>query len=400
MNGKTALQFARILVVDDLEENRDLLIRRLHREGYRDIAVAVDGEEALTQLRAQPFDLVLLDVMMPKCDGYQVLEQLKTENRLHELPVIVISALGEMDSVVRCIQLGAVDYLPKPFNATLLRARVSASLEQKFLRDVLRAHMARMEEELVAARRLQMSMVPAIFPKPSTDRPIEIFAMMEPAREVGGDLYDFFLTEDGRFAFAIADVCGKGVPAAMLMARTKNLLRVVTGFLRRSDHLDHAAEIVARVNRELCDDNEMMMFVTLIFGMMEPETGAVELCNAGHEPPYRLSGTGVTAVATPQGMALGINASSHYESTRFELLPNEALYLFTDGITEATNPESALFSKERLEATLDSLTTAPLERVVREVTEAAQSFAGEAPQADDITSLAFRRLTRESFSGA
>jgi sigma-B regulation protein RsbU (phosphoserine phosphatase) len=395
-NGKAALQLARILVVDDLEENRDLLIRRLRREGYHDIAVAVDGEEALAQLRAKSFDLVLLDVMMPKCDGYQVLEQLKAENRLHELPVIVISALDEIDSVVRCIQLGAVDYLPKPFNATILRARVSASLEQKFLRDVLRAHMARMEEELVAARRLQMSMVPAIFPKPTVDQPVEIFAMMEPAREVGGDLYDFFTTEDGRFAFAIADVCGKGVPAAMLMARTKNLLRVVTGFLQGSDHVDRAAEIVARVNRELCDDNDMMMFVTLIFGMMEPETGTVELCNAGHEPPYRLNGTGAVALAAPQGMALGINAACHYESTRFELLPNETLYLFTDGITEATNPQSALFSRERLEATLGAHATAPLERLIREVTEAAQNFAGEAPQADDITSLAIRRLMKES----
>lgn len=393
---KSASQGARILVVDDIEENRDLLARRLRREGYHDIAAAADGEEALALLRTQPFDLVLLDVMMPKCDGYQVLEQLRAENRLHELPVIVISALNEIESVVRCIQLGAVDYLAKPFNPTLLRARVGASLEQKSLRDALRAHMTRMEKELVAARQLQMSMVPRRFPEPTAERPVEIFALMEPAREVGGDLYDFFTMENGSIAFAIADVCGKGVPAAMFMARTKNLLRVVTGLLPRPDGGKHAAEIVGRINRELCENNDTMMFVTLLFGIMEPRTGAIELCNAGHEPPYRLGGNGTSAVETPRGLALGIDPDWRYEAIRLDLLPNETLYLFTDGITEATDPEDAIFTKERLESTLAGLTAAPLEQVVREVAAAARNFAGEAPQADDITSLAIRHLARDA----
>ncbi len=396
LNGKAALPNAHILVVDDIEDNRALLTRRLQREGYRDISVAADGEEALALLRAQPFDLVLLDVMMPKCDGYQVLEQLRAENRLHELPVIVISALNEIDSAVRCIQLGAVDYLPKPFNTTLLRARVGASLEQKSLRNTLRAHVDRLEQELVAARKLQMSMVPAIFPEPTPERPIEIFAMMEPAREVGGDLYDFFPTDDGRLAFAIGDVSGKGVPAAMLMARAKNLLRVVTGLLHRSADGERAAEIVTRVNREFCEDNDMMMFMTLVFAMLDPMTGAIELCNAGHDPPYRLGAGAPAAIATPQNVALGINPDWTYKAVRFDLLPGEALYFFTDGITEATDPENALFTKERLEAVLHGLATAPLERVVREVTEAARLFTREAPQFDDITSLAIRRLAPAS----
>ncbi len=246
----SVLTGARILVVDDIEDNRDLLTRRLNREGYRKIATAADGEEALALIAETAFDLVLLDVMMPKCDGYQVLERLKAGGQLHELPVIVISALNEMDSVVRCIQLGAVDYLPKPFNPTLLRARVNATLEQKALRDAVRAHLRRIEDELETARKLQMSMVPSVFPPPSRESPIEIFAVMEPAREVGGDLYDFFPTGDGRLAFAIGDVSGKGVAAAMFMARTKNLLRVVTGFLRHAQGVADPGSIVSRVNRE------------------------------------------------------------------------------------------------------------------------------------------------------
>src|SRR6185295_8282711 len=222
----------RLLVVDDNEDNRYTLIMRLEIEGYSNIAIAEDGEQALAWLGSQDFDLVLLDVMMPKVDGYQVLQQLKADGRLHNIPVIMISALNEIDSVVRCVELGAVDYLSKPFNPILLRARVGASLEKKRLRDEVRAHLARMEEELESARQLQLGMVPTQFPGPTAERPLEIFAMMEPAREVGGDLYDFYETDDGQFCFLVGDVSGKGVASALFMARTKNLIRLVTRLLR------------------------------------------------------------------------------------------------------------------------------------------------------------------------
>jgi sigma-B regulation protein RsbU (phosphoserine phosphatase) len=383
---------ARILVVDDIEDNRHLLTRRLNREGYRDIATAGDGEEALALIGETAFDLVLLDVMMPKCDGYQVLERLRADGRLHELPVIVISALNEMDSVVRCIQLGAVDYLPKPFNPTLLRARVSATLEQKVLRDAVRVHLKRIEDELDSARKLQMSMVPSVFPAPSPELPVEIFAVMEPAREVGGDLYDFFPTADGRLAFAIGDVSGKGIAAAMFMARTKNLLRVVTGLLHTPQGIADPGSIVSRVNRELCEDNDLMMFVTLLFGIIDPRNGLVTFTNAGHDPAYRLGPSGVIAAEGPQGIALGVNPAFDFQTGELRLIPGEALYLYTDGITEATAPDDAMYGKERLEERLRALTDAPLVRVIGETVQAVREFAGTCPQSDDITGLALRLL--------
>jgi len=387
-----ALAGARILVVDDVEDNRHLLTRRLTREGYREIATAADGEEALALIAETDFDLVLLDVMMPKCDGYQVLERLRAGGQLHELPVIVISALNEMDSVVRCIQLGAVDYLPKPFNPTLLRARVSATLEQKVLRDAVRAHLKRIEDELESARKLQMSMVPSIFPPPTPERPLEIFAVMEPAREVGGDLYDFFPTADGRLAFAIGDVSGKGIAAAMFMARTKNLLRVVTGLLQHAQGVADPGTIVSRVNRELCDDNDLMMFVTLLFGIIDPLSGLVTFSNAGHDPAYRLGPDGVVPVEGPQGIALGVNPAFSFQTGELRLAPGEALYLYTDGITEAMAPDDAMYGKERLEEQLRGLTDAPLDRVIGETVRAVRDFAATCPQSDDITGLALRLL--------
>jgi CheY-like chemotaxis protein len=180
----------RILVVDDNDDNRYTLTLYLELEGYTDLTIAEDGEQAIAKLRAQDFDLVLLDVMMPKVDGYQVLTWLKGQHRLNDLPVIMISALNEMNSVVRCIELGAVDYLQKPFNQHLLRARLGASLDKKRLRDQVNAHLARLQQELQAAHELQISMLPQEFPEPTAQCPVDVHGFIQPAREVGGDHYD------------------------------------------------------------------------------------------------------------------------------------------------------------------------------------------------------------------
>ncbi|HEY0081884.1 MAG TPA: adenylate/guanylate cyclase domain-containing protein [Pyrinomonadaceae bacterium] len=149
-----------VLVVDDSETNRDLLARRLVREGY-EVECAPDGERALQAIRLRQFDLVLLDIMMPGLNGYQVLERLKTTPDLRDIPVIMISALDEIDSIVRCIELGAEDYLPKPFNPVLLRARVEASLEKKRLRDREQAYLAQLRVEREKSERLLLNILPA-----------------------------------------------------------------------------------------------------------------------------------------------------------------------------------------------------------------------------------------------
>jgi phosphoserine phosphatase RsbU/P len=168
----TQPQGPRILVVDDNDDNRYTLTLYLNLEGYGNVEVAEDGAAAIARLEREPFDLVLLDVMMPKVDGYQVLTWLKAQDRLRDLPIVMISSLNEMASVVRCIELGAVDYLSKPFDPVLLRARIGASLEKKRLRDEVGKHLARLEAELAAARRLQQGMVPSSFPRPTPENPV------------------------------------------------------------------------------------------------------------------------------------------------------------------------------------------------------------------------------------
>src|SRR5277367_476092 len=149
---------ARLLVVDDNPDNREMLSRRLKRLGYDNVSLAVDGEEALAMNNASAFDAILLDVMMPRKSGIEVLEQLRSENRLEDTPVIMISAATEIETVVRCLELGAEDYLPKPFNPVLLRARLGSVLEKKALRAEVRRQLRRMEAELAEARQQQLSM--------------------------------------------------------------------------------------------------------------------------------------------------------------------------------------------------------------------------------------------------
>jgi phosphoserine phosphatase RsbU/P len=383
----------RILVVDDNDDNRYTLTLYLDLEGYTNVETAQDGEEAIARLKASDFDLVLLDVMMPKVDGYQVLAWIKDQTRLRDLPVIMISALNEMNSVVRCVELGAVDYLLKPFNPVLLKARLGTTLEKKRLRDEVDAHLARLEQELEAARRLQMTMVPQSFPEPSAAFPLELHASMEPAREVGGDLYDFFPTEDGMLCFLIGDVSGKGMPAALFMARTKSLIRITTE-LMRSRHGSSAgpAEIVARVNRELCQDNNDLMFVTMFFAMVAPESGELEFCNAGHNPPYRLNGRTVEPIEGAKGIILGVRPDAVYATGRLSLAPGDCVYLFTDGVTEAADPHDELFSEQRLESVLRAGAGVSAADIVKSVAEAVRDFVGTALPSDDITMLAVRRL--------
>jgi phosphoserine phosphatase RsbU/P len=398
IDGQPIREDARILIVDDNDDNRYTLTLYLDLEGYPNIESAHDGEEAITRLEASAFDLVLLDVMMPKVDGYQVLAWIKDQPRLRDLPVIMISALNEMNSVVRCMELGAVDYLLKPFNPVILKARLGATLEKKRLRDEVNAHLDRLEAELNAARRLQMAMVPHRFPAPNAEFPVDLWASMEPAREVGGDLYDFFVTEDGKLCFLVGDVSGKGMPAALFMARAKSLIRIAADLMRSPKGSSASpAEIVTRINRELCQDNSDMMFVTLLFAMFTPESGEVEFCNAGHNAPYRLNGKAIETIEGAKGLILGVRPDAVYTSGQLVLASGDGIYVFTDGVTEANNSTEEMFGETRLEAVLRASGGCRSAELVKSVAEAVRGFVGDALPFDDITMLAIRRLEAAAF---
>jgi sigma-B regulation protein RsbU (phosphoserine phosphatase) len=383
---------AALLVVDDNEDNRYTLTRRLDREGYRNLTVAGNGREALDLLSAQAFDLVLLDIMMPDMNGYEVLGRMKVTPALRDIPVIMISALDEIDSVIRCVELGAEDYLTKPFNPTLLRARVGASLEKKRLRDEVRRNLARLERELNSARALQLAMLPSQFPAWSSIHPVCVHAVMEPAWEVGGDLYDCFYASRDRFCFLVGDVSGKGATAAMFMARARSLVRFAVSLWQgwRHDEIDLGALLEA-VNRELCQNNGDRMFVTMFLGLIDTGTGSVSFINAGHPPPYLLSSAGeIRAIGARPSLPLGVREGARFRTGTIVIEPGDALFVCSDGVFEAMNDKGELFSLDRLGEILRQVHAAEPEAIVRAIKDQVDAFAAGAPRADDLTALALR----------
>jgi sigma-B regulation protein RsbU (phosphoserine phosphatase) len=382
-----------LLVVDDNDDNRYTLTRRLTREGYTNLTTATNGREALDLLQSKRFDLILLDIMMPDMNGYEVLERMTAAGaELRNIPVIMISALSEIESVVRCIELGAEDYLPKPFNPTLLRARVGASLEKKRLRDEVRAGLARLGQEMDAARKLQLGMLPLVFPACTPAQPVEVHALMEPAREVGGDLYDFFYTSEQLFCFLVGDVSGKGAAAAMFMARTRSLVRMAVQLWRKigGDQIT-PVQIAEAVNRELCQDNRDRMFVTLFLGMLDTKTGVLTYVNAGHLAPCQLHASGcIEPINGKPAMPLAVRAVAAYHERTVTLLPDDTVFVFSDGVTEAMNVEDELYGNERLHADLRAASALTPEEMVRAIKVKVDVFTGEAPKSDDVTMLALR----------
>ena len=386
----------RLLVVDDNEDNRYTLTQRLKRQGYTDVVTANNGREALDMLDKGGFDLVLLDVMMPELTGYEVLERINANPKLRQLPVIMISAVDEIESVVRCIKLGAEDYLSKPFNPVLLNARVGATLEKKRLRDETAAHLARIQAELESAREIQLGMVPIDFP--DAGAVVEVFARLEPAREVGGDLYDFFYLDADTLCFVIADVSDKGAPAALFMAHTNSMIRVVSSLLKSPDG-KHAgpAEVIGRVNNELCRANRACMFVTLFLAILDVPKATVTYCNAGHPKPYLVSAAGgVQQPDAPSGLPIGIEENFEYEEGTCTMTFGDCLFLCTDGVTEAMNADRALYTDERLRRSLEPLRGQPPRELVDGVLAAVNVFVAGAPQGDDIAVMAVRFRERRS----
>ncbi len=391
----TTPESARILVVDDVEANRDLLSRRLLRQGHV-VEQAEDGQQALDRLADGAWDLVLLDVMMPVLDGIATLTAMKQHETLRDIPVIMISANTELETVVRCIELGADDYLPKPFDPVLLRARVGSSLEKKRLRDRERERARRMQHDLEVGARIQRDFLPDALPQVPG---YSLAARFEPAREVGGDFYDAFRLGDGRVALVLGDVCDKGVGAALFMALFRSLIRAVLGTQRVPSADDSLGDLERRVLAVVAATNDYIatthgranMFATLFIGALDPASGTIVYVNGGHEPPRVVSDAGgVRAMLPPTGPAVGMLPEIPFLAAHCTLAPGEALLVLSDGVTESRAPDGALFGDDAADALLGEpapSADALLDRFV----EAVHAHAAGGAPADDVTLLALRR---------
>jgi len=265
--------------------------------------------------------------------------------------------------------------------------RYMQSSLRKYIADLKETTAAkeRIESELRIAHDIQMGMLNKVFPPFPDRKQFDIFAIVEPAREVGGDFYDFFLLADQHLCFVIGDVSDKGVPASLYMAVTKTLIKAMA----QQGH--PPGEILTRVNRELVSGNTSSMFVTVFLGILDPLTGRVLYANGGHNPPLVIRTQGSVDFLAPTGNALvGALEGLSYETAELVLAPGEALFLYTDGVTEAGNRDAELFSEDQLQESLQGLKTISPNETIEAIKARINAFAAGAPQADDIAMLMIR----------
>ena len=374
-----------ILVVDD-EPDLALLIRQKFRKRIRSgewmFHFAANGVEALEIIEHNPHVLLLLtDINMPEMDGLTLLEHIQESERT--LKAVVISAYGDMPNIRKAMNNGAFDFITKPVDFTDLEITVEktvkeatsyrAAIESKNQLDLL-------QRELAVARRIQRAFIPANHLQ--NDR-VSIQAHIEMAREVGGDFYDFFMLDRNRLAVAIGDVAGKGVSAALFMAITRTVLRTIA-------QQGASPEVtLSEVNRFLYPQSLPEVFVTAFYGILDLDSGHLSYVTAGHFAPYVLQpGTGATPLKRTGGIGLCMKTQFQFHAHSTHLTPGESLFLFTDGIPEATRHDGERFSEHKLHHILQDPALHSPKSILDRTLTAIQEFTNGAQQSDDITALA------------
>jgi phosphoserine phosphatase RsbU/P len=337
---------ATLLVVDDNESNRALLARRLRRQGYV-VVLAENGRQALDKLRLRKFDLVLLDVIMPEMDGHRVLAVIKSDDKLRHIPVLMISALDDLEVLARCIKGGADDYLSKPFDPILLKARIDSCLEKKRLHDQeQRTYMALVESQQHLAAQLGEAAryVQSLLPAPSL-KPIQIDWRFLPSTQLGGDIFDYRWIDPENFGFYLLDVCSHGVGAALLSVSVMNVIR--SGALPGVD-LRHPGAVLSALNEMFQMDRHNQMFFTIWYGVFHAPTRQLTYACGGHPPAILLTGADRQSARVERlkasGPAAGALPEAVFNTGQFSLDLFSQLFLFSDGVYELVKPDGSVLS--------------------------------------------------------
>jgi sigma-B regulation protein RsbU (phosphoserine phosphatase) len=381
---------SKILVVDD-EPDLELMVRTKFRKQIKqnemEFVFAHNGQEALDKLvEDSSIDLVMSDINMPVMDGLTLLSRLSTTNRI--VKAVIVSAYGDMQNIRTAMNRGAYDFLMKPidfedFEVTVNKTRRAIDEIKQGAR--AKDQLSAIQHELRVATRIQQSILPRTFPPFPERQDFSIFAEMNAAKEVGGDFYDFFLIDDNRLGFVVGDVSGKGVPASILMAVSRTLLRA-TAMTAES-----AGECLNYVNQVLVRQSDPAMFVTIFYGILHTDTGELEFSIGGHNPPFLFSeARGAEMLKAKGGMIVGMIEQARYTTERIQLQPGDGIFLYTDGVSEAEDVVENQFGEERIEALLSEMRTAPVEEIIRAAFREIGRFAAGAPQHDDITAMALR----------
>ena len=336
-----------ILVVDDDLDILELLKMNLEPEGY-DVRTASDGKQAVESASLNPPDLILLDVMMPHKDGFQVIEDLKNIEDTKTVPVILLTARGQTEDKIHGLDAGADDYITKPFDLREVTARVKAVLGRtqpiKYINPLMRAMGSGFNEagvqqlagHLQAAAAIQKKLLPEQAP---SFQGFDIGILLQSSLSVSGDFYDFIPLSETRIGIVLGDVKGNGIPAALLMVMIRTALRL----LCREE--EDPASILKRINDLVVRDTEATLFATMVYGVMDTVTSSFTYSNGGHCYPLHRKSTGVIDVLKTGNMLVGAFEEATFASNTCFLAPGDIIVFYTDGITETNAGDSSVSNK-------------------------------------------------------
>mgnify|MGYP001815492518 FL=1 len=362
-----------ILIVEDNPASLEIMQVRLEASDYR-VITATDGEKGLAKAQSSLPDLILLDVMMPKMDGLEVCRRLKNNDSLPFMPIIMVTAKTDTKDVIAGLEAGGDEYLTKPVDHGSLVARVKSMLRIKELHDTVIAQSTQLENQLKTASKIQTLFWPEL---PTPEGGIRTWAVSQPASYVGGDFYDAIILPDKSVLAYVADVSGKGVPAALIMAAVSTKIRAEAS-LQQNLNL-----ILRAVNGSMYElASTEGYFATMLLLKYWPRMKRIEMIRAGHINPVLVSPTGVREISGLKGVSLGVMEEVDYELAELVLEPGESLLLFSDGVTEAENERVEQFGYQRL---IDHLSTSKSFPHGEGLLESIREWRGQAVVNDDLT---------------
>jgi phosphoserine phosphatase RsbU/P len=351
--GKAAIS-GRILIIDDDEINRHIMARQLERQGHT--VVTVDsGKDALNLLKRVPFDVIILDVMMPEMNGFQVLEQIKGDEHFRDMPVIIISALEDSQAMARCIEMGAEDYLPREYDPIILRARIGSILDRARLKKQKDLYVAtiietqnKLQRELSDAAKYVQSLIPP----PLTWDTLSAAWSFIPSLSLGGDILGYHRTAKGRLVLYLIDVSGHGIEAALLSVTIMNVLKTET--LPETDFSDPAM-VLSVLNNSFHSEDQNNMYFTLWYGVFDPETRELTYSSAGNSSAALVAPGKKCELLQTEGIVIGVDDTFLFENSVKTIAPGSRVYVFSDGIYEVRRKEGDVFGMEEFLDILDKL---------------------------------------------
>ncbi len=369
-----------VLVVDDAPVNLRV-VSSILKDDFK-IRVATSGAKALDLVKAKPFpDLILLDVTMPEMDGYEVCCILKATPEVRDIPVIFLTGKTETEDETKGFEVGAVDYIHKPFSPAVVKARVHTHLVLREAREQLARQLLDINNEMEMAREIQMSILPHEIPK---IRGLEIAARYVPMSLVAGDFYDFIVVDEKRVGILVADVSGHGLPAALIAAMLK------VAFAAQSPHAGDPARVLSGLNKSLCGKFKHH-FVTAAYVFVDMEKNSIKYAGAGH-PPLLLwhQSTESVSEVLENGLLLGFFPAAPYSVVEVHVEPGDKAVLYTDGVLETRSPSKEEFGPDLFKVFLESNHNLKADKfadlILDELTGWSENRKGNG-QEDDITLL-------------